>query len=346
MIMMATLVFALLELAAGLLPAADFPKAEISNGQIRVKLYLPDAKHGFYRSTRFDWSGVVYTLEYKGHNYYGPWFQKIAPNVQDVDHEGQDIVSTTYTDAVVGPAEEYQTNGTALGFDEAKPGGTFIKIGVGTLRKPDEAGYDHFKPYEIVDAGKWTVTKNRDSITFVQDLADPSSQYGYIYQKTMRLTKGKPEMVLEHSLKNTGSRPIQTSMYNHNFLVLDNQPPGPDFMIAFAFQLEAVRPPNKSFGELRGNQIVYLKTLEGQDRMSTAVRGFSDSPKDYDIRVENRKVGAGVRITGDHPLTNVAYWSIRTVLAIEPYISMTIDPGNEFTWKITYDYYTLPASTK
>ena len=119
MIMMATLVFALLELAAGLLPAADFPKAEISNGQIRVKLYLPDAKHGFYRSTRFDWSGVVYTLEYKGHNYYGPWFQKIAPNVQDVDHEGQDIVSTTYTDAVVGPAEEYQTNGTALGFDEA-----------------------------------------------------------------------------------------------------------------------------------------------------------------------------------------------------------------------------------
>jgi hypothetical protein len=24
-----------------------------------VKLYLPDAEHGFYRGTRFDWSGVV-----------------------------------------------------------------------------------------------------------------------------------------------------------------------------------------------------------------------------------------------------------------------------------------------
>ena len=35
--------------------------------------------------------------------------------------------------------------------------------------------------------------------------------------------------------------------------------------------------------------------------MTTAVRGFSDSPKDYDIRVENRKVGVGVRIIGVRP---------------------------------------------
>lgn len=340
-----SLVFALLGLASGFLPAADFPKAEISNGQIHVKLYLPDANHGFYRSTRFDWSGVIYALEYKGHNYYGPWFQSIDPNVYDFGYQGQDVISAPFT-AMVGPGEEYQTDGKALGFDEAKPGGTFIKIGVGVLRKPDDSKYDHSKTYEIVDGGKWTISKSRDSITFTHQLADPASQYGYNYRKTVRLTKAKPEMVLEHTLKNTGSRPIQTRMYNHNFLVLDNQPPGPDFTIAFPFQLEAVRPPNKNLGELRGNQIVYVKTLEGQDRMTTAVRGFSDSPKDYDIRVENRKVGVGVRIIGDRPLDNMAYWSIKTVLAIEPYIAMSIEPGNEFTWKITYDYYTLPAGTK
>ena len=42
----------------GKLPAADPPQAEITNGQIRVKLYLPDARNGYYRATRFDWSGV------------------------------------------------------------------------------------------------------------------------------------------------------------------------------------------------------------------------------------------------------------------------------------------------
>jgi hypothetical protein len=32
------------------------------------------------------------------------------------------------------------------------------------------------------------------------------------------------------------------------------------------------------------------------------------------------------------------------VLAVEPYITMTIAPGAQFSWKITYDYYTLPPA--
>jgi hypothetical protein len=135
-------------------------------------------------------------------------------------------------------------------------------------------------------------------------------------------------------------------MYNHNFLTLDNQPPGPDFTITVPFELKPRRAPNKDVGEVKGNQILYVKTLEGKDRMTTSAQGFSDSSKDYDIRVENRKVGAGVRITGDKPLANLNYWSIKTVLAIEPFIAMNIEPGGEFSWKFTYDYYTLPADAK
>ncbi len=52
--------------------------------------------------------------------------------------------------------------------------------------------------------------RNSDSIQFTQEVTDPSSGYAYIYRKTVRLTKGKPEMVLEHGLKNTGSRTIRT----------------------------------------------------------------------------------------------------------------------------------------
>jgi hypothetical protein len=326
---------------AAILPAADYPSAEISNGQIRARLYLPDAKNGYYRATRFDWSGYITSLEYKDHNYYGPWYQKIDPNVYDFGYEGADVTSHQCT-AGQGPAEEYQTNGRALGFDDAKPGGTFIKIGVGVLRRPDESNYDHSKLYEIVDPGKWSVKKNRDSVEFTQEVSDPGSHYGYLYRKTVRLIAGKPEMVIEHSLKNTGERPIETSMYNHNFLVLDGQAPGPDFSIAAPFQIQTRRPLNKDMAEIRGNQLVYLKTLADRDRVATSFQGFGDSTKDYDIRVENRKVKAGVHITGDHPLSNVGYWSIRTVLAVEPYIAMSVAPGSEFSWKINYEYYTLP----
>jgi hypothetical protein len=94
--------------------------------------------------------------------------------------------------------------------------------------------------------------------------------------------------------------------------------------------------------ELCGNQLVYLKTLENEDRATAAIRGFSNNARDYEIRVENKKLGIGYRVTGDRPLSNIAVWSIRTVNAVEPYISMSIEPGKEFTWNLTYEYYILP----
>ncbi len=36
--------------------AVGFPEAEISNGILHARLYLPDSEKGYYRSTRFDWS--------------------------------------------------------------------------------------------------------------------------------------------------------------------------------------------------------------------------------------------------------------------------------------------------
>lgn len=335
----------LLGLAAGTRASAgDPPQATIANGQIRLKLYLPDAKNGYYRGTRFDWSGVMAGLEYQGHDYYGPWFDSVDPSVHDYRYDGTKIIASTCSGAV-GPVNEFTTNGSALGWDEAKVGGTFIKIGVGVLRK-DKPEYDYVKQYDIVDLGKWTVKQHRDSVEFTQELTDPSSGYGYIYRKTVRLSEGKPEMVLEHSLKNTGKHAIRSDVYNHNFLVLEKQPPGPDFTITVPFQIRSSRPPNSELAEIRGNQIVYLKALQNEDMVETPVEGFGDSPKDNEIRIENRKVGAGMKINGDRPLSSFNLWSIRTVLAAEPFIAMSINPGEEFTWKISYQYYTLPTKSK
>lgn len=35
--------------------------------------------------------------------------------------------------------------------------------------------------------------------------------------------------------------PIRTSVYNHNFTTIDKQPPGPDYEIAFPFQVQRAR---------------------------------------------------------------------------------------------------------
>jgi len=325
-------------LALGDAPAAEPPKAEIGNQQIKARLYLPDAQNGFYRGTRFDWSGVIYSLEYQGHDFYGPWFTQYDPSVRDFIYKDTGIVVGSAS-AMTGPADEFQK---PLGYDTAKAGETFVKIGVGVLRKPDAGNYTSYLKYEIVDAGKWTVRKGADFVEFTQELNDPASGYGYTYRKTVRLTSGKPEMTIEHSLKNTGRLPIQTNVYDHNFLVLDKAAPGPDFVISMPFQVKSSRPPAAGMAELRGNQIAYTKALENQERVFFPIEGFGGDAKDYDIRIENRKLGVGMRINGDRPLASETLWSIRSVLSVEPFIEVAAEPARDFSWKYTYTYYRTP----
>ena len=337
-------------LGLGVLLASDIfvsagapPEAQISDGPLRARLSLPDASAGFYRGTRFDWSGIIRSLEYAGHNYYAPWYERSDPNVHDFIYDGADIVAGPCT-AITGPAEEFVSQGKALGFDEARPGGSFVKIGVGVLRKPDDKKYDPYRLYPIQDGGKWTVTAKPESIEFQQVLADEGTGYAYEYRKTVALTGHSRQLVLHHRLRNTGKRVIQTSVYNHNFLYLDRQAPGPDYSLTVPFQIDTSKLPANSLAQVRENHIVFSKTLTGEDRVYLDLRGFGAEVKDYDIRIENRHVGAGVRITADRPLSRLALWAIRAPLSIEPFIDMNIEPGREFTWRIQYEYYTLPAA--
>jgi hypothetical protein len=333
----------LLSLFVGTAPgfAADYPQAQISNGQITAKMYLPDAKVGYYRSTRFDWSGAIYSLVYKGHEFYGEWWDRTDPKIVNWVFQGADIVSGPCS-ALGGPVNEFAT---PLGFREAQVGGTFIKIGVGVLRKTDQK-YDRYAPYEVLDPGKWSIEKGRDSVGFTQELSDPATGYAYLYRKVVRLVEGKPEMVIEQSLKNTGKVAIKSEVYDHNFMVLDKQTPGPDFTFRVPFQIKANRPPDKERAEIRGNEIVYVRPVANGEEVFVPLAGFGESPKDHEIVIENRKVGAGVRVTGDRPLLRSMLWSIRTVLAVEPYVAIDIQPGGEFTWNDMFEYYTLPAGGK
>jgi hypothetical protein len=298
----------------------QFPQAEISNSRIRAKLYLPDTQSGYYRGTRFDWSGVVSSLEWHGHQYFGQWFEKDDPVLHD---------------AIAGPVEEFLTNNAGLGYDEAKPGDRFVRIGVGAVRKPEEPAYRRFATYEIVDPGKWTVGKGSDWVEFVHELRNAAG-YAYVYRKKLRLAKDT--LVLEHRLRNTGLKTIATSVYDHNFFTLDGQPTGPDFVVRFPFEPRAAASFN-GLGETRGKEIVFLREFVRPQTIFSELAGFGKSATDYDIRVENRKTGAGVRVTGDRPLSKLLFWSAARTVCPEPYIDLSIEAGKESSWRITYEFY-------
>src|SRR6476469_3678787 len=61
----------------------DFPSVQISSSSVTAKILLPDAERGYYRGTRFDWSGVIKSLKAKDHEYFGQWFPKYDPKLHD-----------------------------------------------------------------------------------------------------------------------------------------------------------------------------------------------------------------------------------------------------------------------
>jgi hypothetical protein len=156
---------------------------------------------------------------------------------------------------------------------------------VGALRKPDESAYRRFATYEIVDPGTWAVTKGADWIEFVHEVKDTAG-YAYVYRKRVRLAKDS--LVLEHRLKNTGRKAIATSVYNHDFFMLDHQPTGPNIVVRFPFVPRATSDL-KHLAEIRGRDIFYLKEFERSQTLLTEIEGFGATAADFDFRVENRK---------------------------------------------------------
>ena len=299
----------------------DFPQAAISNGLLDARFYLPDTTAGYYRSTRFDWSGVMPALEYKGHHFFGQWFPQYAPTIHD---------------AIMGPVESFWP----LDFDEAAAGGDFTVIGVGVLTRPDTARYSPFRYYPIRNAGAWRVRTTTAAIEFRQTLDDGT--YSYVYTKAITLTKGKPELVIKHTLHNTGHRAIGSEVFDHNFFVTDSTSLAPGFILKFPFTLTATGitgPPG--LAAIDGDSIAILRPFTQRESVYAVLHGYGDSPKDYDIRLENHITGAGVHITADRPLSKLVYWGSVHTLCPEPYIHVSVAPGETFGWTLRYEFYTL-----
>jgi hypothetical protein len=303
--------------------APDAPTVKISNGVVTATLYLPDPDKGYYRATRFDWSGAIADLRAGDHSYFGRWFPTYNPKTHD---------------AISGPVQEYVSG---QGFDKAPIGGTFIKIGVGVLRKPAEP-IKGFPTLEIVDGGKWSTKVRKNSVEFTHEVSDASSGYGYRYVKTILLPPGKKQLLIQQRIESTGVNPIDTEMYDHNFFVLDGQGSGPDVEVRFPFELEAFNVRGDAVA-VNGKTLNYKQAIDKPVRMQ--LKGFGPTPVDYDIHVENRKTGAGVRVTADKPLSDLVFWTSPRTTCPEAYIHVHADRGRPMNWQITYDFYSVAGAT-
>jgi hypothetical protein len=319
--------------AAGPAAADDYPKVELKVKHTKVTVYLPDAGKGYYRGSRFDWSGVA------GHWELG--------DPKDVDHHKlftpwKDKHDPTNHDDILGPVEEFGMD-KPLGYDEAKVGETFLKIGVGELVKPQEDGYRFYHNYKIARPGSWKVERDGgEAIRFLQEVKTPGG-YGYRYEKGVRLYPpnlpfryiGGPAIQIGHRLKNTGDKPIVTDVYNHNFLNIDNDPIGPNYRFTLQFPVAAPEPKErfKELVELNGKELRFKKPLD-TGSVFASLAGFDRDCK-AGFTLHHAKTEWALRVFGpapDQPLSKFNFWAVKTAACPEPFLSINLKPGKEVEW--------------
>jgi len=296
---------------------SHYPQAEISNKHVTMKLFLPDPENGFYRATRFDWSGIIASLKYKDHEYFEYWKSTHDPMV----HED-----------LSGPVESYGAPG--LGYDDAKTGGKFIRIGIGILERPDNNPYETFKTYKIIDNGIWDVKKGEDWIEF-QHTVSSNIGYGFIYTKRIELKADEPGFTMTHSLVNTGEKTIETDQYNHNFFIIDGEGSGPAIRISFPYNI-STENDLRDVMEIENKELFFVKSLTKGKSIWMELNGYSDSIKDHHVEVVNKKSGAGVRFSVDKPLYRMVFWACNTTYCPENFIYISVDPGKNEKWVSDY----------
>lgn len=309
------------------IPHLDHPHVVLKSGDLQVLVFLPDAKNGYYRAQRFDWSGVIGCASWRGHTYWGEWFHHYDPLIND---------------SITGPVEEFRPPEGAQGYSTAPVGGEFVKIGVGVLRKTADAPYEFGTSYPILDTGKWTVRRGRNSISFRQRIIAPNG-IAYLYTKRLSLNRDGSGIRLEHTLKNLGKDPLETDVYDHDFFMLDGQPTGPGFVLHLSFAPKAEVPLGPK-AIIEGQDIRYVADVNPGETVAGYLTGYEGQESGYSIRLENTRTHGSIEQTGDRPISRFYLWSIHTTICPEAYIHLSVPAGQSQSWTIAYRFSESNAS--
>ncbi|KAL7531739.1 hypothetical protein ACHAXR_004206 [Thalassiosira sp. AJA248-18] len=134
-----------------------------------------------------------------------------------------------------------------LGYETAKEGEPFLKIGVGALVRgscPECVGDGQYKfnsPYKFHRPPSWKVLPSSDpnEITFVSE--EKLGDFGYRIQKTARVDGSV--LTVRSLLTNLGKEQFTTPWYSHHFFTGDDEPVGPGYKLDLGVSENGLQTP-------------------------------------------------------------------------------------------------------
>lgn len=303
---------------------ADHPHTVLANDHLMLTVADPSAERGYNRASRFDRAGMVVLASTRcGRDVFGP----LSP---PEEHD------PSVDDHVAGTAGEFSMKDPP-GFDESMVGGTFVKIGVGRLRRPDDRDYFFRRAYEIVDHGRWTIDRGPRSVVYRHELDAGEHGIAYAYTTEVSLDPDAARFEITRRLTNIGEQRLATSYYNHHFVRFDDKPLGPGHAIDFspahrpadpARELDRATFAGSTFkiDESIGKRAIFFPLALDGGASEPWTASYRPGTTDPRLVIGHRPSPGRVVIYAKTPY-----------LSVEPFIDIDLSPNDSVEWVTTYD---------
>jgi len=312
----------------------------LESRRLKVEVAQPGT---VYHRTRFDWSGLITQVTLDGsHTFCVP--------------EDHDPAKGT---GGIGLCAEFGIE-KAIGYVDAKPGEPFPKLGIGLLKRPQDANYRFFVDHEIASLFPIEIEILPNQARFV---VEPLECRGYAVRLTKTLSVNENWLTIAYHLENRGSQPVHTHEYCHNFIGIDNQPVGVDYRLSmpYAVTLERNRAAFRGFLPPLLRRVTpdfvldwLVKRMAGSSVVSVngSEIGWKAAPKgafycrplgffqteQAQWSLVHTPSAVAVREYDDFLPARVVLWGAGHVISPEVYIDIDVEPGESQAWTRRYEF--------
>lgn len=302
-----------------------YPRMIINNAATVLTIYKPDAKNGYFRGSRFDWSGIIGRARNNGH----VWYADYTAGSHDPLSEG------------TGTAGEFGID-SATGYSGTQP---FLKIGVGKLQGTG-GSYNFRTNYQILDPGVWKIVRGKYWIEFTH-LLTAFNGYDYNYVKRITIADTAASYTIDYDLKNTGTKNIITDHYTHIFTLIDDKEVTGNYAITFGFAPVLPGGSNQtsspgswaSMSTINGKVLTVTATLTGSDYLWASFGGIPVTASANSAIVQETTGKAALKVACAWVPCKYNFWASPRSICPEAYIAVILNPSAEIRWTDTYTLY-------
>ena len=289
----------------------------LKNKNLEIHIDLPVEN---YNLSRFDWTGKIVKVKFQ--NIYLSGVEWI--DCKEEHNCGKGFYNEFGIDA-------------PLGFENTNIGGWFHKIGIGLLKKENNQ-YDFKKDYEVKPSDFKIITESNRIL--INCKSQVSNGYSYLLKKEIELFE--TSFIIRYYLQNTGEKDIITNEYNHNFIAINKDLMGNNYLLKFPFQLkpelfgETINPEQKV---VFGQKEVKIKSPPKEQFFFSNLTGGENVDAGWELI--NIKSKIGISETGSFQTNKVNLWGWEHVISPELFFNIFIKSGQSIEWYRTYNVYKI-----